>query len=82
MAYAHGKDQAHLPAWRALNKRFATAGKGVGIYHETYCVPAGAYETIYRNMPAFGLGKASTLVEASGRREHARDRMRVTAHAS
>jgi hypothetical protein len=75
MRYAHAKDAAHLPAWRTLNQRMARAGRGVGFWHETYQVAAGQYETIYRNMPAFGLGKASALVEAAGRRSTARGRL-------
>lgn len=77
MDYAHAKAHLHVPAWRELNRRFARAGNGVGIWHETYRVPAGGYETIYRNMPRFGLGKATELVEASGSRETARGRMRA-----
>lgn len=75
MAYAHSRDAAHLPAWRAFNQRMARAGRGVGIWHETYRVAAGQYEAIYRNMPAFGLGKATTLVEAAGARTTARGRL-------
>jgi hypothetical protein len=75
MAYAHGSDAEHLPAWRAFNRRMARAGRGVGIWHETYRVAAGQYEAIYRNMPAFGLGKATALVEATGKRSSARGRL-------
>ena len=30
----------------------------IGIWHETYLVPAGSYESIYSNMPRFGLAVA------------------------
>jgi len=77
MAYAHGASSQHLPAWRDFNRRMKNAAAGVGIWHETYLVPAGKHETIYRNMPRFGLGKAGELVAASGRRETARDRLKA-----
>jgi hypothetical protein len=34
----------------------------VGIWHETYVVGAGAYESVYSNMPVFGLAAASRHV--------------------
>lgn len=56
-AYARDADRAHLPAWREFNRRTRDNG-AVGIYHETYRVPADRIETIYGNMPTFGLGAA------------------------
>jgi hypothetical protein len=76
MAYAHGASSQHLPAWREFNRRMAEA-RGVGIWHETYAVPAGRHETVYRNMPPFGLGRAGELVEAKGRRATARGRLQA-----
>ena len=73
-AYAHARDKAHLPAWAAFQKA-ARGNTAVGIYHETYVVPAGQYETIYAGMPAFGLGRAGTLVPAVGSMENPRSRM-------
>src|SRR4051812_44507989 len=60
LAYATNKDAEHLPAWHAFNKRVGNDGS-VGIWHETYAASPGTYETIYANMPAFGLGKAGSL---------------------
>jgi hypothetical protein len=74
LAYAKSRDAAHLPAWRAFNKRVGTSGD-VGIWHETYRVRAGDYESIYVNMPAYGLGKSGELVPATGKREDARGRL-------
>ncbi len=54
-AYARG--DLHLPAWRRFNRAVRDSGD-VGIWHETYRVPPGAYETIYGNMPRFGLAAA------------------------
>ncbi len=35
----------------------------VGIWHETYLVPAGQYEAVYSGMPLFGLAKAAAATE-------------------
>lgn len=74
LTYAKSRDAEHLPAWRAFNKRVGTSGD-VGIWHETYRVRTGDYESVYVNMPRFGLGRVGELVAASGKREHARDRL-------
>ena len=83
LAYAKNRDATHLPAWRAFNKRVGTSGD-VGIWHETYRVRPGDYESIYVNMPRFGLGKVGDLLDvAPGKRDGARDRLSdATATAS
>jgi hypothetical protein len=48
--YARSPDAEHLPAWRRFNQRVRGSGD-VGIWHETYRVRDGEYETIYGNMP-------------------------------
>ena len=63
IAYAKNRNAEHLPAWQAFNKAVGTDGS-VGIWHETYMISDKKYETVYANMPPFGLGKAGTLVEA------------------
>jgi hypothetical protein len=73
-AYARQKDKNHFPAWVAFNQKIGSRGD-VGIFHETYLINAGNYETIYNNMPATGLGAATKLVPVSGRRDHARERL-------
>lgn len=78
MAYAKDRDAQHVPAWKAFNKAVGRSGD-VGIWHETYAVPAGSYETVYANMPPFGLGKASDLVPATGNRQSAQERLGKTA---
>ncbi|MEM9610739.1 MAG: DUF4188 domain-containing protein [Actinomycetota bacterium] len=55
---AYAKGDLHLPAWRRFNRAIKDSGD-VGIWHETYQVRAGAYETIYGNMPRFGLAAAA-----------------------
>jgi hypothetical protein len=74
-AYARSHDHAHWPAWVAFNKQIGRSRGDVGIWHETYRVAAGQYETVYSGMPAYGLGKAGTLIPAGGHHETARDRM-------
>lgn len=64
-AYAASREAAHLPAWTAFNKRIGTNGD-VGIWHETYAIGPGRSESIYLNMPVFGLGRAGNLRDATG----------------
>ena len=73
-AYARSKDAKHFPAWVKFNKRVGSNGD-IGIWHETYRIGAGQYEAIYNNMPAYGLGKAATLVPAAGYRNTAKGRL-------
>ena len=70
LAYAKNKDGQHLPAWQAFNKAIGTDGS-VGIWHETYAASPGSYESVYVNMPFFGLGRAASLREAVGGRQSA-----------
>ncbi len=65
--YAKLRNAQHLPAWRAFNQLVGTSGD-VGIWHETYLVEAGAYENVYVNMPAFGIGKVRGLKPISQRK--------------
>ncbi len=74
-AYARSRDHAHLPAWRDFNQRIGYAGGDVGIWHETYRIQPGHYETIYGAMPAYGLGKVGRLVPLTAAQESARLRM-------
>jgi len=74
LSYAKSKDAQHLPAWRAFNKAVENNG-AVGIWHETYTAGPGTYETFYRNMPSFGLGKAGRLEEAVSGKHSAAGRL-------
>ncbi|MFD5920009.1 DUF4188 domain-containing protein [Kitasatospora sp. NPDC058201] len=63
LAYASAADRHHRPAWQAFNRRARAASAadrapGVGIWHETFQVPAGGHESVYVGMPSFGLGQA------------------------
>ena len=43
-----------------FNQQVANDGS-VGIWHETYLVNSGQYETVYCNMPPYGLTKATQV---------------------
>jgi len=74
-AYARNPDQAHWPAWVSFNQRVKASRGDVGIWHETYKVRAGEYETLYSGMPAFGLGQVSELKPVTRQTESARQRI-------
>ena len=74
MDYASNRSGQHLPAWTAFTRAVGDSGD-VGVWHETYTVAPGAYENIYHNMPPFGLGRVGTLIPATGRYQHAKDRL-------
>lgn len=53
--FASLTEAPHVQAWRNFTQK---ANHHVGLWHETYQVSAPARESIYLNMPNFGLGKA------------------------
>lgn len=72
MAYA--KNEKHLAAWKNFNQK-AGNNEAVGIYHETYELKAGNYESVYVNMPLYGLGKALKHIPITAERGSARKRL-------
>jgi Domain of unknown function (DUF4188) len=72
--FASAIEAPHRDAWKAFNRRVGSDGS-VGIWHETYLVGPGSAETIYGNMPMFGLAKATKHVEVTGRTGSARQRL-------
>jgi len=70
--YAGSSANAHRPAWTAFNARARKAAGAVGIWHETYAVPAGAHESVYVACPPTGLGAATSLVPAAANKARAR----------
>lgn len=74
-AYARSHDQEHYPAWLNFNKHIRNASGDVGLWHETYKVKAGQYESIYVDMPAFGLGKFTNLIPIQSSQESSRERI-------
>jgi hypothetical protein len=72
--FARAPSDPHLAAWKAFNKAIGADGS-VGIWHETFLLEPNQFESVYANMPAYGLGAALEHVEATGRRETARLRL-------
>jgi hypothetical protein len=75
IAYASDQDKSHRPAWAAYNRALKSAKRHVGVWHETYVVPAGSYEAIYVDMPAFGLAAATGVIPVGRRGESAEARL-------
>ena len=73
-AYAHAREAKHLPAWAEFNRRVGGGG-AVGIWHETFAVEAGRFESVYANMPRFGMAGAGRHVAVTGRLDSARQRL-------
>ena len=75
-AYATSPDTFHHRAWAILNRREREGGarRHVGLWHETYVVPDGSYESIYADMPPFGLAAAHGQLPLEKRGRRARDR--------
>lgn len=75
-AYATSPDMLHHRAWGIVNRK-ERAGRvrgHVGLWHETYVVPEGSYESIYFDMPAFGLAAAHGQVPLEQRGRYAKER--------
>lgn len=77
-AYARNASMRHVPAWGAFNKDAAGTGD-VGIFHETYVVASAGIESLYGNMPEFGLAAAVGAVErGAGSRVAAHEQMQTS----
>lgn len=73
-AFAGDSGRTHRPAWVDFFRN-SYKGGAVGIWHETYVVPAGHTETIYGNMPLLGLGRAAGVEPVAKRGETAAERL-------
>lgn len=74
--YAGDGDRRHRPAWQAFNRRARKSPGVVGIWHETFAVPAGAHESVYVDVPRpLGLADAVGELPVGRRGDRARDRM-------
>lgn len=69
--FARQDPSLHPEAWKNFFKN-AYRSQSVGIWHETYQVKAGCFESIYGNMPLYGLAKASGGVAVQGKLETVR----------
>jgi hypothetical protein len=72
--FSHGP--LHKKAWNWYNSQFVKKWgySHIGIYHEAFWAPPGAYETVYINMPPslMGAGDASIKNETTGEEEWVR----------
>jgi len=71
-AYAKDREGKHYPAWKNFNSKIRKSG-AVGIWHETFLVRAGEFESIYVDMPPKGLGKFGRLVPVTSKTDMAKD---------
>jgi heme-degrading monooxygenase HmoA len=72
--HAYAKNEKHLSAWENFNKKVGN-NDSVGTYHETYQIKKGSYESIYGNMPHYGLGKALKHIPITAERNSAKKRL-------
>jgi hypothetical protein len=79
--YARSDDGEHRPAWAHYDRAGGESG-AVGVFHETYLVDAGDTESVYRNVPPFGLGAATGVVTAEGERATAAGRLGIAGTAT
>ncbi|MEV0574467.1 DUF4188 domain-containing protein [Streptomyces sp. RTGN2] len=73
-AYAAAPDMFHRKAWAMINRKEKKSRQHVGLWHETYVVPEGGYESIYADMPLYGLAAATGSLPIEGRGRRAADR--------
>lgn len=79
--FAADKDSPHLGPWRKFMKEIAGSGD-IGVWHETYQVPASGIEVVYNGMPMFGLAKATTHVQVGPGTNTAKQRMSGAARSA
>ncbi|MCM3633326.1 DUF4188 domain-containing protein [Paenibacillus camelliae] len=72
---AYSKANKHMEAWKKFNQRVGSSSQAVAVYHETYQLKAGSYESIYVNMPPYGLGKALSAVPVTKESQTASKRL-------
>ncbi|TQF07799.1 DUF4188 domain-containing protein [Kitasatospora acidiphila] len=75
LKYAIDPARLHRKAWATANRMERKSGRHVGIWHETYLVPAGNYESIYGDMPPYGLAAATGVLPIARRGATAQERL-------
>jgi len=73
-AYAVAPDALHRRAWAMINRFERKSRQHVGLWHETYIAPPGSYESIYGDMPPYGLAAATGVLPLEKRGRTAADR--------
>lgn len=71
--FATDRTLPHAAEWSKYMKSVGTSGD-VGIYHETYKVHRSDFESVYGNMPRFGLSRAFGHAPISKSNHEARNR--------
>lgn len=71
--FAADSDRTHRPAWTAFF-RAAYQSQAVGVWHETYVI--GRHESVYVNMPEFGLGAVGERGTTAEMGNRSADRLR------
>ena len=74
-SYATAPGREHRPAWAAFNRRVRKSRGSVGVWHETYRVPRGSFESVYVDMPPHGLAAAYGQAPVETRGNTARERL-------
>ena len=72
--FAADQDAPHLQPWRDFMRTLQGSGS-VGIWHETYQVSVADLETVYVDMPTFGLAAATAHVPIGPGQKTARQRL-------
>jgi hypothetical protein len=78
--YARDSDRLHLGAWQDYYAEGTSDDATLGIWHETYVVDPDDCETVYNNMPPFGLAASdgAEIVSATEHRDTAAGRLGQT----
>jgi hypothetical protein len=76
--FARDKDDPHLAPWRKYVRNVGSSGD-VGVWHETYRVPASNVEAVYANMPVTRLAAATRHIPVAAKGQSAGYRMGVRA---
>ena len=69
-AYTKNRDESHYPVLNDFIQKMRK-NSDVAVWHETYKVKDGKFESIFNNISAYGHGKVSKLVPASTFKENA-----------
>ncbi|WP_446665459.1 DUF4188 domain-containing protein [Flexivirga sp. B27] len=79
--YAASGEREHRPAWLDYYRRAQRSSRrdGIGIWHETYAVPAGGHESAYGDVTDWGLAGATGAVPLARRGRTARERLASSA---
>lgn len=72
--FARNPSHDHLDAWKRFNRAVGADGS-VGIWHESYLVQNGQFESVYGNMPRMGLAMAGAHVPIGKAQDTAKRRI-------